>query len=315
MWAFFIYLSKHMWNEPSSPPKYKYLPAYDELNRTDVGTWDEMMKFVAERKFNTVVIDCGDGIRYESHPEIAAADAWNKDFLKQKLAEMRTLGLSPIPKLNFSACHSAWMKEYRRMISTPAYYKVCADLIAEVCELFDYPQYFHLGLDEENLVNQRRLPIVTIRQYDLFWHDANFLFAECEKHGARPWVWSDYYWHNPDDFSKNMSKSVLQSNWYYDRINDFKLPKNEHKRISIETYARLDELGFDQVPTMSTCLTASGKNSLQTLAHCKEKLNPERLQGFLTVPWFETEPDLEFALKNDAHALYRARKMFYPETL
>ena len=315
MWTFFIYLSKHMWNEPSSPPKYEYLPSYDEYNRTDPDTWDEIVRFIAERKYNTVIIDVGDGLKFESHPEISAPDAWDKDFLKKKLDEMRALGLEPIPKLNFSACHSAWLKEYRRMISTPIYYRVCSDLIREVCEVFGYPRFFHLGLDEESFGNQRLLPVVTIRQGDLWWHDLSFLFNECEKHGARPWIWSDYYWHNKEDFEKNMPRSVLQSNWYYDRIKDYNLPKNANKRTMIETYVRLGELGFEQVPTSSTCVIASGKNSLQTLAYCKERVDPDSIKGFMTVPWFETEPDLEFAIKNDAHALYRGRKMFYPETL
>ena len=52
--------------------------------------------------------------------------------------------------MNFSAYHDLWLQEYgKSLISTPEYYKVCKDLIDEVCELFEYPEYFHLGLDEE----------------------------------------------------------------------------------------------------------------------------------------------------------------------
>ena len=313
IWSFFMYLSRHMWNEAGSPQKHLYLKPYEETNDTDVKLWDETMRFVAERKYNMVVIDCGDAIKYESHPEICAPDAWDKDFLKKKLDEMRALGLEPIPKLNFSACHSAWLKDYRRMISSPEYYKVCSDLIKEVCEVFDYPRFFHLGMDEENLSLQGNLPVVTIRQHDLLWHDINFLFAECEKHGARPWVWSDYYWENAESFAKNMSKSALQSNWYY---NDFLVrPKNERHKMIINAYIELDKLGFDQVPTVSTCFRANGINSIQTVGFCKESLTPELLKGFMTVPWQQTKPSQEFAIKNDAHQLYLGREMFYPESL
>ena len=314
IWSFFMYLSRHMWNEPGTPGKLKYFDGpVSELNETNVDTWDEMMRFIAERKYNMVVIDCGDGIKYDSHPEISAPDAWDKDFLKKKLDEMRALGLEPIPKLNFSACHLAWIKEYRRMISSPIFYKVASDLIAEVCEVFGYPRLFHLGLDEENLALQHSLPMVTIRQHDLYWHDVNFLFAECEKHGARPWIWSDNYWDNPEAFTNNMSKSVLQSNWYYGVFS--KKHKSEYNRIAVEAYSKLDEMGFEQVPTMSTCFRAGGVNSLQTLAFAKNELNPDLVKGFMTVPWQQTKPSQEFALKNDAHQLYLAREMFYPETL
>ena len=313
IWSYFIQLSMHMWNEPDSAPKYLYLPVYNENNDTDVATWDKTIKFVAEHKYNMVVIDVGDGIKYESHPEISAPDAWDKDFFKKKLDEMRALGLEPIPKLNFSACHLAWMKEYRRMISTPIFYKVCADVIKEVAELFGYPRLFHLGMDEENLSLQATLPMVTIRQFDLLWHDMNFLFAEVEKHGARPWVWSDQYWDNPEGFVKNMSKSVLQSNWYYNIFAPKQ--KSEYNRTAIQAYVDLNELGFEQVPTVSTCFRANGRNTLQTLAFAKDKLDPELVKGFLTVPWTATTPDQELALKNDAYALYFARQKYYPETL
>lgn len=310
IWSYLIHLSIHMWDEPESPTRNLYLPGYTENNDTDLATWDETIRFVAERKYNMVIVDVGDAVKYESHPEISAPDAWDKDFLKKKLDEMRALGLEPIPKLNFSACHLAWMKEYRRMISTPIFYKVASDLIKEVCELFGYPRLFHLGMDEENLELQRYLPMATIRQHDLIWHDMNFLFAECEKHGARPWVWSDMYWLHPESYAANMSKAVLQSNWYYNVFS----PNNQDK-TAIKTYIDLDKLGFEQVPTVSTCFRANGRNSVQTLAFAKDKLNPELVKGFMTASWSKTTPDQEFELKNDAHALYVGRQKFYPETL
>ena len=303
IWSFYLYLSNHMWGPVPD----------DEKNETDVAVWDEMIDFIAERGYNMVVIDVGDGIKFESHPEISAPDAWDKDFLKKKLDEMRAKGIEPIPKLNFSACHCVWMKQYRYMISTPTYYKVCADLIAEVCEAFGYPRFFHLGLDEEVIKHQKAQHVAIIRQGEHWWHDAFFLFGECEKHGVRPWVWSDYFWHNPDLFKKNMPKSVLQSNWYYGSFTKDNVPEN--RLISINTYIELDRLGFEQVPTPSTWSMPNGINQQQTLDFCRQNVSPELLKGFMTVPWARTWRDREFYLKNDAHMFYVARKMYYPETL
>ncbi len=303
IWSYYLYLSNHMWAPVPD----------DEENKTDVALWDEMVDFIAERGYNMVVIDVGDGIKYESHPEISAPDAWDKDFLKKKLDEMRTKGIEPIPKLNFSACHCVWMKQYRYMISTPTYYQVCADLIAEVCEAFDYPRFFHLGLDEEVIKHQKAQHVAIVRQGEHWWHDAFFLFGECEKHGARPWVWSDYFWHNPDLFKKNMPKSVLQSNWYYGSFTKDNVPEN--RLTSINTYIELDRLGFEQVPTPSTWSMPNGINQQETLDFCRKNVSPELLKGFMTVPWARTWREREFYLKNDAHMFYVARKMYYPETL
>jgi hypothetical protein len=154
--------------------------------------------------------------------------------------------------------------------------------------------------------------LAIIRQGEHWWHDAFFLFKECEKHGARPWVWSDYYWHNPELFKKNMPKSVLQSNWYYHKFTGT-LP--ERYQTAINTYAELDQLGFEQVPTASTWSEPTGPNHQGTLEFCREKLSPELLKGYMTVPWARTRRYSEFYLKNDAYMLYEARKMYYPETL
>ena len=57
------------------------------------------------------------------------------------------------------------------MLATSIYYRVCEDLIKEVAELFDYPEYFHLGMDEEDASNQSYMSYCCIRQKDLWWHD------------------------------------------------------------------------------------------------------------------------------------------------
>ena len=233
--------------------------------------------------------------------------------MKKKLDEIRALGITPIPKLNFSCAHHTWLKQYRRMVSTPEYYTACSDVIREVCEVFGAPEYIHLGLDEETAINQRFRESVIIRNHDLWWHDAYFLFKEAEKHGARPWIWSDRCWEHPDDFIKNMSKSVLQSNWFYGLFTDY--PEGNPDKIAIDTYELLDKNGFEQIPTCSCWHYHGATNTFQTLAYGKDKLSPELLKGYLTAPWFATLPLNQYRLKHDALILHDARIKLYPESL
>ena len=213
IWSFFMYLSTHMWDDEFCRPRAPYLaPKYKECNEIDVGVWDRTMQFLAERKYNMVIVDVGDGIKFESHPEICAPDAWDKDFLKKKLDEMRAIGLEPIPKLNFSCAHNTWMKKYRRMVSTPEYYQFTSDVIREVCEVFGNPRFIHLGLDEERAGITDFREALHVRGTELWWHDAYLLFAEAEKNGARPWVWSDYFWNHPDIFAERMPKIIPINN-------------------------------------------------------------------------------------------------------
>ena len=314
IFAYMIQLSTHMWDDENSPPRGWYLPKkYTENNKIDVNTWDETVRFLAESKYNLLLIDVGDGIKYELHPEISAPNAWDKDFMKKKLDEIRALGMTPIPKLNFSCGHNTWLKQYRRMVSTPIYYKVCSDLIKEVCEVFGNPEYIHLGMDEENPQNQRYREAIHVRQGDLWWHDVYFYFKEAEKNGARPWIWADYCWDHADEFVNKMPKSVLQSNWYYYMFDDF--PKDNPNKTAIDTYELLDKHGFEQIPTCSCWHYHGATNPFQTLAYGKDKLTPDLLKGYMIAPWFYTIPDSVHRLKHDAHMLYAARRDLYPETI
>ena len=314
IFAYFMGISNHMWDDENTPSRGWYLPKkYVETNDIDVETWDKTVAFLAERKYNMIVIDVGDGIRYESHPEISAPDAWDKDFLRKKLAEARALGLEPIPKLNFSCCHHTWLKHYRRMVSTPEYYRVVADVIREVAEVFDNPRYFHLGMDEENEQNQRFREQVHIRHEALWWHDLYYYFGEAERYGCTPWVWADYCWDFPDSYLAKMPKSALQSNWYYERFNAY--PENSRQGRAINTYRLLSEHGFRQVPCCSCWDQAGSANVRQTLAFSRDQLDPASIAGFMVAPWYRVQADNEFRLKDDAHTLYVMRKEYYPETL
>ena len=316
MWGYMLYLSNHIGaDEFTKPLRYNppSCPVYSDEISTEVETWDKIIAFIGERKYNFVLVDVGDGIKYESHPEVSAPNAWDKDFLKTKLAEMRALGIEPIPKLNFSACHDTWMRKYRRMIATPEYYAFCSDVIREVCEAFDYPRLFHIGFDEEDETMQKTKEMVMIRNTELWWHDLFFMAKECEKHGARPWMWSDYLWKNEEIFLQRMSKDILQSNWFYPQFQDWSKTKLPHRNKCIETYEILDKHGFDQIPTGSTWNHYI--NLHQTVAHGKAVLDPNLLKGFLCAPWLATRDEHFYGHCNAADRLYQARKIFYPKTL
>ena len=87
----------------------------------------------------------------------------------------------PMPKLNFSTCHDSWLKDYHRMVSSQTHYKVVADIIADVCAIFDKPALFHLGFDEEVPVAGKGLFHAVYRQGDLWWHDLLYT-VKMDKH-------------------------------------------------------------------------------------------------------------------------------------
>jgi hypothetical protein len=296
IWGALLHLSYNMWSDRDAPEwQLEHVNARPYLRFAET-LWNDLLLQMAQAGMNMVVIDLGDGVRYESHPEIAVEGAWTPGKLREELAKVRRLGLEPIPKLNFSTCHDAWLEPYSRCVSTDTYYAVCSDLIAEVIDLFGRPRFFHLGMDEETAEHQRHYAYVVIRQHDLWWHDLAFYTDQVEKGGVRPWVWSDYVWHHPEDFYATMPLSVLQSNWYY--ATDFG-PETIHAR----TYLDFETHGYDQIPTYSNW--SDPRNVMLTVQFCREHIAAQRLKGFLQTAW---KPTLEVCRERHEQAIELVRQ-------
>ena len=268
--------------------------------RTSDDLWRRCVDRAAASGCNAIFVDLAEACAYPSHPELAVKGTWGVEKMRAELARMRSLGLEPLPKLNFSACHDAWLKEYGRMVSTKKYYDVVADLIRDVCEIFDRPRLFHIGFDEEMEIAQRKLDLAVIRRGDLWWHDVNYTIGCVERNGARPVMWADACWTGLEEYCRRMSKAVLQSNWYYH--NDFSEAKQKwdtefektggwgESRNGVAAFLALEKAGFDQLPCGSNWWGDPG--SIAALVKfCRERIAPERLKGFCIAPWGSCEPD------------------------
>jgi hypothetical protein len=282
IWGNLLHLSRNMWCDWDNPKARGDIANYSPDFRFDEKLWDELLPAMADAGMNLLVLDLGDAVQYESHPEIAIKNAWSTNRLKTELARLRKLGIEPIPKLNFSTTHDAWLGPYRHMVSSDKYYAVVRELVAEVCSLFDKPRFFHLGMDEEfpGIQEQSGYRYILARQGELWWHDFLSLVGEVQKHGSRAWIWSDYFEDHPEDFLKHMPKSVLQSFWYYH--SDF-----SEKRGKAKVYRALAQNGYDSIPTSGNYY--GPEHFGLTVDYCSTALPPERLMGFLHTSWKPTQ--------------------------
>lgn len=301
IWAGLLHLSFNMWEEYISP--HRPFRGFRPDLRLSKDLWDDAINRMANEGFNMVVIDLGDAVQYQSCPEIAVNNAWSIDSLKAELKKMRSLGLEPIPKLNFSGGHNTWMKEYSRMVSTEPYYTFCRNIIAEVIDVFDTPRFFHLGMDEETAGHQHYYDHTVIRSNNVWWGDFYQLISEVEKRNVRAWIWSDYMWDHPDLFFKKMPKSVVQSNWYYgetfnnwgDKVDTQELNWKDNPQVLAAirknnypvSYLELEYYGYDQIPTGSfhdnNTLSIGG-----TVEFCKKNVSDKLLLGYLQTFWKPT---------------------------
>ena len=319
-WVYFIQLSNHKGPDEGQSNNMQlnlYFPetyedAYKPENNVDFAVWDRVVKRAAECGYNTLLIDLGDAVKYKSHPEISAPDALSHEELKELLNKARALGLTPIPKLNFSTIHHGWLKEYRKMVSSKIYRQMTVDLINEVCELFDKPELFHLGMDEEHSYDCAQWSELTVmRSPSLMLEDFNIMFDAVRKNGARPWIWADLYWNHPDFFLENVKKDVVLSNWFYVHFKDY--PATNYHKQAMDAYKVFDEEGYDQIPTCSTYDNQT--NCAETILYIPTVTHDEQVLGYCNAPWLQVRENNEHLLMDSVERMWYARKRFMPESL
>ena len=283
---------------PFGPDSRGKRSRYRSYLRCDDTVWKEAVDSCAQAGMNAVFIDIGEGMAFPSHPELAVKGTWSVEKMQKELARIRSLGMEPLPKLNFSACHDSWLKEYHRMLSTKEYYQVVADVIRDTAELFGNPRLFHIGYDEEFAMAQFNTFFCVVRQGDLWWHDLNYTVGQVSKHGARPVMWADAIWAGREEFIRRASRDILMSNWYY--LKDFSEKKQQwdhefEKRggwgkthNDLAGFLALEKAGFDQLPCGSNWDCEENFGGL--VKFCREKIDPERLKGFIMAPWEVSMP-------------------------
>ena len=319
--AFLLHLGHNMWCDwfPEDIDRKAAMagipegrtPLPDTVLRNQDALWRQVTDHAAAKGLNMIVVDLGEGLVYPSHPELAIEGSWTPGKMRAEIARLNALGLEVIPKLNFSTTHNGWLKHYRRMLSTPAYYKVCEDLIADVADIFDRPRFLHVGYDEETASHQDgsgRCLLVTVRKGEFWLHDFLHIVRTVEKNGMRAWAWSDYGWDHPEFYAR-CPKSVLMSNWYYDECyGGFDLASNktwDGKRL--KGFYDLEKAGFDQVPCGTNWagwkrakLKVGADDVIGKLVKlCRRDIPAARLKGFMMAPWAscDTEANMRKNIK------------------
>ena len=306
-----IHLGSNMWTDVytnAAPRK----PGWDDkvavdFVRADDAVWNDVVDAMAKARMNMIVIDLGEAMEYPSHPELAVKGTWSVARMRRELDRLRALGIEPIPKVNFSTTHNAWMKEWRHRVSTPEYMQTVRDIINDVAEIFDHPRFIHIGYDEETMGHQGgwgNYQYVIVRRRELWWKDFLETVQDVRDTGARAWCFSDQFWYEPDLFRKLMPKDVVQCPW-----NCVKSEKHPEWTTTIDEMGRM---GFDVIADCATYPgnavkpTPDGLSRTYTpidrakpntqvkdmMAYCREKIPAAHLKGFIVCPWVLTQPGI-----------------------
>ena len=318
-WTLMVLMSYNMWGDEAQPE----MPFDEDM-------WDWILDECVRCGFNHILLDVGDGIQYSSHPEISVKNAWSHARVHKEIARCKEKGITIIPKINFSSFHCNWLKQYARMISSDIYYKVAADLIREIYNVFEQPEYIHLGMDEEDLNMAKNRQYAIARHGELYWHDLRYLVDCVADTGAKAAIWYDAAFVNPEEYRKRFDiNEVLLCPWYYwslkpenfTRMEDFPY-RNQFDHLNmtyIEELPRLKnfrEQGVDYCKEGQYYLPTSWPtrpNNTWNLMEFLMDAPDENILGHIVAPWCATKWEYKYKYDHAFDDFVKAKANFYPD--
>ena len=133
---------------------------------------------------NLLVIDCADGVAYDSHPELARPYTVPMDHLRELVARAADRGIEVVPKLNFSHStihhHNDWFRPYNALFDDEEYWQHGFELIDELIAECRPPRFFHIGMDEDH-----------DRAHSQYIAAIERLHAGLAERGLRTIIWND----------------------------------------------------------------------------------------------------------------------------
>ncbi len=343
-WGLMVHLGSNTWENDHECKKVEGM----EFDRE---VWDKIVDKCAENGIDTILLSLGEGLRYKSHPELAIEGSWTHEEMKAEIARLKKLGIRIIPKMNFSAYHDPWLQEYgRSLISTPTYYKVCKDLIDEVYELFEHPEYIHLGLDEE-FRDFRGEEGKYFRQGEQLFRDWEHLFKCVRDNGAEVMMWEStckeyeneewmphvskntvigcghYYEYDPNKWTKLSEQSEWVRGYYENEFKKRDIYKEyvaKYGDVPIE-YVEQDPVvdkyvkcandnfaaGYTQVIIFSNIFLKANTNS--AVKYFSKHPCQNQIAGYIGCTWRRTLKENEEAILEQIELIGKAKREYYPE--
>ena len=167
---------------------------------------DYLERTLVRHKINMLVLIVNQAIQLESHPELAAPQAWSKRQVRQVLEFARGRYLEVVPLVTILG-HADWFTlNYQDLreegdaliacVSNPKTQQILTDVVNEVADLFQ-PKSYHLGMDEAwwrtfDLPAEKRCPLCAGKsKSELFAAHLMRYYRLLKARGIEPMIWGD----------------------------------------------------------------------------------------------------------------------------
>ena len=114
----------------------------------------EAVEAMAAAGYTTLVVDCEDAVRYQSHPELARPYTAPMRDLATLARRAHQRGLDVVPKINFPQSHwhfhNHWFRPHHLLFDNAEYWRRAFRIIDELIRVCRPRRYFHVGMDEDH---------------------------------------------------------------------------------------------------------------------------------------------------------------------
>lgn len=226
-------------------PKLSYRSVHwDVKHHLDKETYYyDLIDEMARQKINGVILEIEDKLKYETHPEIGAADAFTATqwLAISNYAQERHISISPLVQ---GLGHASFILKHPQNFDLrddlqsdwafnpldPKTYKLQFDLYDEALAITPHGKYLHVGGDEVKTTGRNSGK--SALELQLYW--LNKVSAYAEEHNRIPIFWDDMPLKEADVMSPiyntSISKAAVDSIWKVNepKLNAFleKFPKN-----------------------------------------------------------------------------------------
>lgn len=280
--------------------------AYHDKVYFERETFHRMTEQAKSFGFDTLVLELAEGIVYESHPELSIEGSLPRTEFTAELARLRGMGFKLIPLVDFSPAKNAWMQGLG-YVGTKRYEDACEDILREVIDLFDTPEYVHLGFDDESFAVQEDNAVISKRHFTKRIADANRLFDICREKGVKPWIWmSDKIleaYGGQEQFRAGIPTDVTLTSFVFKRVQEYHIKENRADP-SMMLVKTLDEWGYPQIPMASTWLYHAVP--MQAFSFYTKHCKGSGFKGFLSHPCVFSVERKYYWLMNEMYRFSKA---------
>ncbi|MBN1937543.1 MAG: hypothetical protein JW934_22995 [Anaerolineae bacterium] len=120
----------------------------------------DVIDCMASVGLNLVMIDCGDGLIYASHPELTRHYSQSLKVLQHLVQRAKHHNIEVVPLLNFAQSgvfqNNHWFRPHHKLFDNEEYWHFAFEIIDELLQVIQPPRFFHIGMDEDHWRSHRQ---------------------------------------------------------------------------------------------------------------------------------------------------------------